>query len=51
MAAGNPWYAAKYSYKVQDHFPDQDNPFWEFQFFANFGTPPGDDGDGDGDGG
>ena len=40
MAAGEPWMAAKYFYKVQDRFPDQANPFWENSVFVIFGPPP-----------
>ena len=29
MAAGGPWWAAKYSYGVWERFPDQENPFLE----------------------
>ena len=40
MAAGEPWWAAKYSHGVWEHFPDQENPFLKNHFFVNFGTPP-----------
>ena len=50
MAAGDPWWAAKYSHGVWEHFPDQENPFLKNHFFVNFGTPPGDGGGDDGGG-
>ena len=52
MAAGDPWWGAKYSYGVWERFADQANPFLKNHFSANArGDDGGGGGDGDGDGG